>query len=89
MVVDGQHEQDSIGIINWDVNSTLDTAKSNRAGLPAYNHDSWSIQQALASLDSLYPFDPNEMAIVDTMTAVATMKLLGVRDIYPRLALAA
>ncbi|MHB1864738.1 MAG: hypothetical protein ACYCPS_01050 [Candidatus Saccharimonadales bacterium] len=85
MIVEGHHDVRSIGIINEVKDTTLDTSSANKNGLPAYDHDSWVVNQTLQKVPSIFHHDKVEMAIVDLITTIGTMRFLGVKEIYCRL----
>lgn len=84
MVVEGQHDKRSIGIINLVSDSTLDINLANKHGLPAYDHDSWVVIKAVTKINELYPYNLNEMAIVDLISVIGTMRFLSVSEIFVR-----
>lgn len=84
MVVEGSHDARSIGIINFVPNTTFDSATANHAGLPAYNHDTWSVSQTLHRVQDVYPHNASQQAIIEILCTVGTMSFLGAPEVVAR-----
>lgn len=83
MLVAGEHSAKE-GIINLDPESTLRSGEAMNAGLPAYNHDSWAIEETYDMIHHLYPYDKRQLQIAELIDTIGTMRALGVEDIAVR-----
>lgn len=83
MLVKGDHTGTE-GIVNLVPGSSLGSDAANRAGLEAYNQDSWAIEEAGERVQHAYPHDKRHLQIAELIDAVGTMRALGVEDIAVR-----
>lgn len=83
MLVDGGHEAEG-GIINLRRNTSLRSGEALHAGLPAYNHDSWAVEDTFDDIKHLTPYSKQQFQIASLIDATGTMRALGVKDIMTR-----
>ncbi len=83
MVVRGEHIGDT-GIINTDPDTTIMSDQAFKAGMPVYNQDSGSLNQAYDRIRHIYPYDRRLQQIAELIDTIGTMRALGVTDIAVR-----
>ncbi len=84
MIVEGQHSNQAIAIINFKPNSTFNTALAAKNNLPAYNYDAWAFDELLIRIPALSKYDHQEMILSALIDTIATVNLFGVNNIYVR-----
>lgn len=83
MLVEGEHTGKD-GVFNLVAGTSLDSDAANRAGLAAYNQDSWAIEEAGDRIRDEFPHDKQHLQIAELIDALGTMRALGVEDVVVR-----
>lgn len=77
-VLDREHDPQSIGIVNFARETTLNSKSAMRAGKPAYAPDMWVATEVMDNLHHLYPYDKRAWLRQVLMSSVATFIALGI-----------
>jgi hypothetical protein len=84
MLMHGKHDPRSVTIFNERPNTTFDTARAFKDGLPAYSFDIWAYREIVGRLPSLKDFDPRVLDLIAVIDTLGTIDLLGSNEVYAR-----
>lgn len=78
MLVFGEHNPDSIGVINLKKDTTYDNNEAIQKSLPAYCYDHWAFMEGADLIPSLAKQDRKLQESIAITDAVATFMYLGI-----------